>query len=574
MAGQRWEQVRALVARLDVGRLEIAAQDWDFFGSTLATVRDGMAGPRRELEATGLNALVRDPFFESVGRAETSFTTAAGELAPGGGRRTPAVVLRELAGEIDLVRREMDAAAAGGFLGAGAFPDQRSSTAAGGIIADHVRGEFDAQAEVFMNRLKGAFAAAGEQIGRSMSTVWPAGMPEVDPAVVPDGAPGSAAGPGRRVPGAPGAAGAGGGGIPAGGGGAGGAGAAPDAAGGAGLPDAAGAGGAGQGAGLGDGASALPADPVLAGGPAGSAADAAPAARLAGLPVGPAGGAAVLDPPGSAGPPGGLTDPSGSATAGANRSGLGTVPTPAALLPTPVRSGGIGGIPGVGAVPGGARPGTSGRPSGSGAAGAVDPTGVGRSGVPVGFGPVGRGGLGSGSGFEGGSGAGTGAGAGGMVRPGGVGTGVAAESARLPAVARGGVEAIAGSPAGAAGTPAGSAGGPGFYPPMMPPMMPGAGAAGGPGAPGRGGAGPGGGPVGRPSAERDTLRAGVRPELLGRSGESGRPGDAPGRRKARPAADVLDEELWEVPEPAPPPAAPPVSVPSTRSRRPPSTPLR
>ena len=107
------------------------------------------------------------------------------------------------------------------------------------------------------------------------------------------------------------------------------------------------------------------------------------------------------------------------------------------------------------------------------------------------------------------------------------------------------------SPVGArGGATTGSTVGPGFYPPMVPPMG---------GMAGRNGIKPGeadfaGGSV-RQAGGRDSWRAGLRPQLLGRAGE---PDDEPYQPPpVRPVSgdDVLDEELWQVPGAAP--ATPP-----------------
>jgi len=102
-----------------------------------------------------------------------------------------------------------------------------------------------------------------------------------------------------------------------------------------------------------------------------------------------------------------------------------------------------------------------------------------------------------------------------------------------------------------------SSGGPGFFPPMMPPMMPGGGGM------GVGGIKPGeadfaGGPP-RQVSGRDSLRAGLRSQLLGRTGDHD---DEPSYPAASPAGgEVLDEELWQVPDAAP------VSPPDTQPKR-------
>jgi hypothetical protein len=109
------------------------------------------------------------------------------------------------------------------------------------------------------------------------------------------------------------------------------------------------------------------------------------------------------------------------------------------------------------------------------------------------------------------------------------------------------------SPVRARGGPAGSTGstiGPGFYPPMVPPMG---------GMAGRNGIRPGeadfaGGSV-RQAGGRDSWRAGLRPQLLGRAGE---PDDEPYQLppvRTVSGDEVLDEELWQVPDAAP--ATPP-----------------
>lgn len=100
-----------------------------------------------------------------------------------------------------------------------------------------------------------------------------------------------------------------------------------------------------------------------------------------------------------------------------------------------------------------------------------------------------------------------------------------------------------------------SADGRSFFPPMMPPMMPGGGGM------GAGGVKPGeadfaGGPP-RQVSGRDSLRAGLRSQLLGRTGDHD---DEPSYPAATPAGgEVLDEELWQVPDAAPvsPPDAQP-----------------
>ncbi len=113
-------------------------------------------------------------------------------------------------------------------------------------------------------------------------------------------------------------------------------------------------------------------------------------------------------------------------------------------------------------------------------------------------------------------------------------------------------------------TAAGGGGGsstsrPGFFPPMMPMMPPPGGMGGGAG----GGVKPGeaefaGGPT-RHVRGRDSLRAGLRSQLLGRTGEYD---DDPEPQPRPPAGgEVLDEELWRVPDAAP------VSPPEPPSRR-------
>lgn len=113
-----------------------------------------------------------------------------------------------------------------------------------------------------------------------------------------------------------------------------------------------------------------------------------------------------------------------------------------------------------------------------------------------------------------------------------------------------GVSVSGESPVGARGGTTGSTIGPGFYPPMVPPMG---------GMAGRNGIRPGeadfaGGSV-RQAGGRDSWRAGLRPQLLGRAGE---PDDEPYQHQpVRPVSgdEVLDEELWQVPDAAP--ATPP-----------------
>jgi hypothetical protein len=103
--------------------------------------------------------------------------------------------------------------------------------------------------------------------------------------------------------------------------------------------------------------------------------------------------------------------------------------------------------------------------------------------------------------------------------------------------------------------------GPGIYPPVVPPMVPPMG-----GAPGGSGIRPGeaefaGGPN-RQAGGRDSWRAGLRPQLLGRAAEHDEPGHFPPVRPL-PDGEVLDEELWQVSDAAP--AAAP--EPPRRSRK-------
>jgi hypothetical protein len=89
--------------------------------------------------------------------------------------------------------------------------------------------------------------------------------------------------------------------------------------------------------------------------------------------------------------------------------------------------------------------------------------------------------------------------------------------------------------------------GAGFYPPMVPPMVPPGGGA------GAGGVRPGeaefaGGPI-RQRGGRESWRAGLRPGLLGRSGD--RDEEWPQESPTRQHDEVLDEELWQVPGAAP-----------------------
>jgi hypothetical protein len=92
---------------------------------------------------------------------------------------------------------------------------------------------------------------------------------------------------------------------------------------------------------------------------------------------------------------------------------------------------------------------------------------------------------------------------------------------------------------------------------MMPPMMPPGGGV------GANGIKPGeaefaGGPT-RQVGGRDALRAGLRSQLLGRNGEYD---DDPPRQLTPPVGgEVLDEELWQVPDVAP------VSPPESQPRR-------
>lgn len=105
--------------------------------------------------------------------------------------------------------------------------------------------------------------------------------------------------------------------------------------------------------------------------------------------------------------------------------------------------------------------------------------------------------------------------------------------------------------AGPAGSDSGSESGGrnGFYPPVMPPMLPPGGTAGGGIRPGEAEF-PGG--LVRQVGGPDTWRAGLRSQLLGRTGDH-RDDEPDHLPPARPPAgdEVLDDELWQVPAAAP-----------------------
>jgi hypothetical protein len=119
-----------------------------------------------------------------------------------------------------------------------------------------------------------------------------------------------------------------------------------------------------------------------------------------------------------------------------------------------------------------------------------------------------------------------------------------------------GIGASEGAPAlsrGAVPPGPGTSTGSGFYPPMMPPMYPSSGGGGGGVRPGE--ADHAGGPALR-AGGRDSWRAGLRPQLRGRAGGSRDDDEArelmSGTSHPPRGGEVLDEELWQVPDAAPP----------------------
>ena len=133
------------------------------------------------------------------------------------------------------------------------------------------------------------------------------------------------------------------------------------------------------------------------------------------------------------------------------------------------------------------------------------------------------------------------------------------DSSRPPAAGASAAEPGPSLARGPAGAQSGTSTGSGMYPPMMPPMMP----------PGGGGAGAGGvrpgeaefsGGMGRKVGRRESWRAGLRSQLLGRTAEHDDEEEPYAAPLSPPSGGaVLDEELWQVPGAAPvtPPESPP-----------------
>ena len=177
MAGERWLEVKALVAGIDVQPLQDAADNWGDAEVALETVRLTTKDP--------------DTYFDiaqPVGRAARYLTRGAKQvedlLSLGLFGGSPSYILVDLILDIIGLSRRMEREEAGGVLGFGAFPDPsyEPATAAGSIIRDETLRVYDEKAEVYLRQLHELVANTAARLDRTYDQDWPMrGLPDADP---------------------------------------------------------------------------------------------------------------------------------------------------------------------------------------------------------------------------------------------------------------------------------------------------------------------------------------------------------------------------------------------------------
>lgn len=173
MAGERWAQVKAILAGIDTGSLLAAARDWEDRDTALSRIHSQMYA-QNPFEVSGAVGEAAEQLTAGATYAENSLLTMSTELLNVG------AVLQFLAADIEALRTQM-AEDENGPLFTLPDPAYEPVTPAGSLIADLVRQEFDQRADVYHSRLHELVASAEGSLETQVTSTWPGGLPKVDP---------------------------------------------------------------------------------------------------------------------------------------------------------------------------------------------------------------------------------------------------------------------------------------------------------------------------------------------------------------------------------------------------------